>query len=137
MRHSFILGLGVCLLMLGACKGHDQRGAASDSSGKDRVEGGETPSVKPPMQPKALTLPDGTQVLMDPRTVIRPAEGFGKTNREIRIDGEAMLLISHRAGKPFIIHTRNLILEVQAAGSRLHIDAFASSPGEEVDLLGG
>jgi ferric-dicitrate binding protein FerR (iron transport regulator) len=137
MRHSFILGLGVCLLMLGACKGHDQQGHVSDSTGKDPVEGGETPAVKPPMQPKSLTLPDGTLVLMDPRTVIRPAEGFGKANREIQVDGEAMITISNGAGKPFIIHTRNLIMEVQAAGSRLHIDAFASSPGEEVDLMGG
>jgi ferric-dicitrate binding protein FerR (iron transport regulator) len=74
---------------------------------------------------------------MDSRTVIRPAEGFGKSNREVQVDGEAMLIISTRAGKPFIIHTRNLVVEVQAAGSRLHVDAFASSPGEEVDLLGG
>jgi len=87
------------------------------------------------MKPVATTLPDGTFVLMDPRTVIRPSEGFGKSNRDIQLDGEAMLIVRSNAGKPFVIHTRNLVIQV--LGTRLHVDAFASSPGEEVDLLEG
>jgi len=87
------------------------------------------------MKPVSMTLPDGTRVWMDPRTVIRPSEGFGKSNRDIQLDGEAMLIVRSDAGKPFVIHTRNLVIQV--LGTRLHVDAFASSPGEEVDLLEG
>ena len=83
----------------------------------------------------AMTLPDGTQVLMDPRTKIDCPKGFGKSTRDIQFDGEAMLIVRSNAGKPFVIHTRNLVIQV--LGTRLHIDAFASSPGEEVDLLEG
>lgn len=90
---------------------------------------------KDAMKLVTTTLPDGTRVLMDPRTVIRPSEGFGKTNRDIQLDGEAMLIVRSDAGKPFVIHTRNLVIHV--LGTRLHIDAFASSPGEQVDLLEG
>src|SRR5258705_13428690 len=49
-------------------------------------------------KPTALTLPDGTRVLMDPRTVIHPSEGFGKSNRDIPLDGEAMLIVRGNAG---------------------------------------
>jgi ferric-dicitrate binding protein FerR (iron transport regulator) len=46
-------------------------------------------------------------------------------------------LIVHDGAKPFVIHTRNLVVTVQGKGARNHVDAFASSPGEEVDLLEG
>lgn len=107
--------------------GHDSAGRSSGD--------GDVAEAKPAMKPKEMTLPDGTHVLMDPRTVIRPAEGFGKKNREISFDGDAILTIQANPGKPFIIRTRNLVIQV--LGTRLHIDAFASSPGEEVDLLEG
>jgi ferric-dicitrate binding protein FerR (iron transport regulator) len=100
-------------------------------AGTDSMHGGRQDVMKP----VATTLPDGTFVLMDPRTVIRPSEGFGKSNRDIQLDGEAMLFVRTNAGKPFVIHTRNLVIQV--LGTRLHVDAFASSPGEEVDLLEG
>jgi len=93
------------------------------------------PGPRNNMTPVAMTLPDGTRVLMDPRTRIDPAKGFDVSNRDIQLDGEAMLIVRSNAKKPFVIHTRNLVIQV--LGTRLHVDAFASSPGEEVDLLEG
>lgn len=135
MGYTSIFRTGVFLLALIGCKGSDRQGHTMDTVAVRPAEGGETRVEKPMGMPTALTLPDGTRVLMDPRTVIRPSEGFGKTNRDIQLDGEAMLIVRSDAGKPFIIHTRNLVIQV--LGTRLHIDAFASSPGEEVDLLEG
>ncbi len=110
------------------CKGREAKEYKQDTLVEDKIKEKAAPL-------KALTLPDGTRVLMDPRTVIRPSEGFGKSNRDIQLDGEAMLIVRSNAGKPFVIHTRNLVIQV--LGTRLHVDAFASSPGEQVDLLEG
>ena len=138
-------GLVVVLLTTGAwqCKGSGHDGQGKDSTtvhvpgdtGLSRNADGDAGPVKPAMALREMTLADGTHVLMDTRTVIRPAEGFGTKNREITFDGEAILTIRANPGKPFIIHTRNLVIQV--LGTRLHIDAFASSPGEEVDVLEG
>jgi ferric-dicitrate binding protein FerR (iron transport regulator) len=126
--------LMLVLMLAGAwhCKGregkdHEQETAVADTI--NTTKGKEVP-------PKTLTLPDGTLVVMDPRTVIRPMEGFGKANRDVMFDGEGGL-IGHDGVKPFVIHTRNLVVTVEGKGARIHVDAFASSPGEEVDLLEG
>jgi len=122
--------LSFLFLLTGAwhCKGREGKERLQDT-----MAGGAVKEKAAPL--KTLTLPDGTRVLMDARTVITPAEGFGKRNRDIQLDGEAMLIVAGDAGKPFVIHTRNLVIQV--LGTRLHVDAFASSPGEQVDLLEG
>ncbi|HVW59350.1 MAG TPA: FecR domain-containing protein [Puia sp.] len=134
-----IYGKLVLLLIVAGswnCKGKGPRVAqASDTAGYAEGNDSTHGTRKDVMKPVTTTLPDGTRVLMDPRTVIRPSEGFGKTNRDIQLDGEAMLIVRSDAGKPFVIHTCNLVIHV--LGTRLHIDAFASSPGEQVDLLEG
>ena len=123
--------LVLVLMLAGAwhCKGREGREQGQDTAVVDTIK----EKVAPP---KVLTLPDGTQVLVDPRTVIRPMEGFGKANRDITFDGEGVLIV-HDGAKPFVIHTRNLVVTVEGKGARIHVDAFASSPGEEVDLLAG
>jgi len=137
MRHSFAFWVLVVLAAGWRCKGkgpvtvHGRDTVVQEVGISDRREDENTPAQKR----VAMTLPDGTRVLMDPRTVIRPAKGFGESNRDIEFDGEAMLIVRSSAKNPFVIHTRNLVIQV--LGTRLHVDAFASSPGEEVDLLEG
>lgn len=128
MRHSFAFWVLVVLSAGWQCKGREEKAGKQDTLVEAGVKGSPLPS-------KAMTLPDGTQVLMDPRTRIDLSKGFGESNRDIQFDGEAMLIVRSNAKKPFVIHTRNLVIQV--LGTRLHVDAFASSPGEEVDLLEG
>lgn len=128
MRHSFVFWVLVVLAAGWQCKGKEGQSANQDTA----VEAGVKEKAVPP---KAMTLPDGTLVLMDPRTKIDLSKGFDVSNRDIQLDGEAMLIVRSNAKKPFVIHTRNLVIQV--LGTRLHVDAFASSPGEEVDLLEG
>ncbi|MDO6431886.1 FecR domain-containing protein [Flavitalea sp. BT771] len=119
------------LMLAGAwhCKGREKQANGQDPGVVDTIKEKAAP-------PKILTLPDGTQVVMDPRTEIRPMEGFGKANRDVTFDGEGVLIV-HDGAKPFVIHTRNLVVTVEGKNARIHVDAFASSPGEEVDLLEG
>src|SRR5882757_2637330 len=132
---SRVRGKWLLLLLLAGtagCTGGGEKVHTSDSTG---VQAGGQNEAGGSKLTKALTLPDGTRVLMDPRTVILPSEGFGKDNRELKLDGEALFTVSSGGSKPFIVHTRNLNL--MAMGARFHVDAFASSAGEEVDLLEG
>jgi FecR protein len=98
--------------------------------------------------------------------VIVLAPKFGKDNRDLDLDGEAMFEVNagaggdagagtgggagagagaglgaagsgsgSGAGRPFVVHTGNLRIEV--LGTRFRVDAVRKRPGEEVDLLEG
>jgi ferric-dicitrate binding protein FerR (iron transport regulator) len=82
-------------------------------------------------------LPDGSQLVVLPGTTVSLAKGFGKDNREIEVDGEVMVEVSGAVARPFVVHTRDLVIEVLEPASRFHIEASRSKPGEEADLLEG
>lgn len=82
-----------------------------------------------------LSLPDGSHILISPGTVIVLAKGFGKDNRGLDLDGEAMFEVRPAAAAPFVVHTGNLQIEV--LGTRFRVDAVRKRAGEEVDLLEG
>lgn len=87
--------------------------------------------------PRSFRLPDGSTVLAMPNTTVATAKGFGKVNRVLDVDGEAMIEVSGAAGPPFTVHTRDLVLEVLEGSARFHVDANRARPGEETDLLEG
>lgn len=87
--------------------------------------------------PRSFGLPDGSRVVILPGTTVTTAKGFGKSNRGLDVDGEVMVEVTGAASWPFVVHTRDLVIEVLAGGARFHIDASRSKAGEEVDLLEG
>jgi transmembrane sensor len=85
-----------------------------------------------------LTLPDGTQILMDSFSVVRLGAGFNKLNRELFLEGKGLFTVHSAGTKPFIIHTRALVTTVLDADTAIFkVDGYAKSPGEEVDLFAG
>lgn len=88
--------------------------------------------------PRRFGLPDGSEVLAMPNTTVGLAKGFGRENRDLVIEGEAVVEVTGTAAAyPFTVHTRDLVIEVLEGGSRFHVAADRSKPGEEVDLLKG
>jgi len=87
--------------------------------------------------PRSFRLSDGSTVLVLPNTTVATAKGFGKDNRDLDVDGEVMIEVSGAAGPPFVVHTRDLVIEVLSGGARFHVDANRARPGEETDLLEG
>ena len=85
-------------------------------------------------RPGIVGLPDGSRVLINVRTVIRIPGTFDRS-RVLDLDGEAMFDILPDAGRPFVVHTRNL--EIEVLGTRFRVDAYRSNAGEQVDLLEG
>jgi len=84
---------------------------------------------------KMVRLADGTEILLGSNTEIRVSKEFNKAGRGLVLNGEAFFNVPGDATKPFIIHTRNL--QIQVLGTRFRVDAFAANAGEEVDLLSG
>jgi len=80
--------------------------------------------------PRSFGLPDGSVVLVMPNTTISVGKG------SLEVDGEVVITVKG-AGRPFVVHTRDLVIEVLPGAARLHVDAVRSRPGEEVDLLEG
>jgi ferric-dicitrate binding protein FerR (iron transport regulator) len=87
--------------------------------------------------PRSFRLSDGSTVLVLPNTTVATAKGFGRDNRDLDVDGEVMIEVSGAAGPPFVVHTRDLVIEVLQGGARFHVDANRARPGEETDLLEG
>jgi len=123
---GFFYVLAAVLLLLGGA-GCDHGGSGPHSGGAQSGSGAE--------QWKKLRLPDGTDIVMKAGTVVRLSPEFGKSNREVEFGGEAMFDVAGDAGKPFVVHTKNLVILV--LGTRFRIDAWPDKAGEEVDLLSG
>ena len=94
--------------------------------------------------PRSFQLPDGSTVTLNPGASINLAKGFGKDNRNVDFDGEAVFEVTGMAGmygRPFVIRTRDLVIEVLdsvgVSGAHFHVDAYRAKAGEEVDLLEG
>lgn len=86
---------------------------------------------------RSVKLPDGSRVMMSTHTVIRMSQQFGRADRDLELDGEAVFTVKSETGRPFIVHTRNLQIEVQVLGTLFRVDAYAKNAGEEVDLVSG
>ncbi len=80
-------------------------------------------------------LPDSSTVVLSPVTSVYIAKGFGRDNRDIQLDGEALFEVKGMPGRPLVVHTRDL--EIAVLGTKFRVDAYRSKAGEEVDLVEG
>jgi len=81
------------------------------------------------------TLADGTKLILNPNTVIRVPKDFNVHSRQVSLDGDAFFDVTSHADKPFVVHTRNLVLTV--LGTAFRVSAFAKDEGESVEVLRG
>src|SRR5229473_8252509 len=65
---------------------------------------------------RSFRLPDGSSLVVMPGTTVSTAKGFGKNNRDLDVDGEVMVEVSGTASWPFVVHTRDLVIEVLESG---------------------
>jgi ferric-dicitrate binding protein FerR (iron transport regulator) len=53
---------------------------------------------------RTFDLSDGSQVVLGAASTLRLADGFGTTNREVHLEGQAFLRVQHDASKPFVVN---------------------------------
>jgi transmembrane sensor len=88
-----------------------------------------------------IGLPDSSYVLISDGTVVVLGKDFGKGNRDLDLDGEGMFEVNEGAGRPFVVRTGNLVIELLdtlvRGANTFRVDAVRKRAGEEVDLLAG
>ena len=84
---------------------------------------------------KIVTLPDGTLVSLNSDTHLKYPKRFGKTIREVTIEGEAFFEVKPNKNKPFIIHAGNA--QIKVLGTSFNVNAYPSAKLMEVIVKTG
>jgi len=86
-------------------------------------------------QEKQLTLPDGSKIWLNSGADLKISKAFNGKIREVYLSGEAYFDIAHNAGKPFIIHTGDVVTTV--LGTAFNIKQDISTHTVEVTVARG
>lgn len=92
-------------------------------------------SEAPLGQKARIELPDGSRVWLNSGSSIRYSSGFNQKNREIELKGEAFFDVQKNKGKPFLVHTP--FLDVEVTGTRFNVNAYDDEPLVETALVEG
>ena len=71
----------------------------------------------------SLRLPDGTRVVLGPRSSIKVAAGYGNPQREVEVQGEVYFDVVHDSSKPFITHASRATIEDIGTSFAVRTDA--------------
>ncbi len=82
-----------------------------------------------------ITLQDGTQVWLNSGTVLEYPTLFAKSERRVRVSGEALFEVEHDAERPFIVET--YACDVEVLGTTFCVEADAERNGFVTSLLEG
>jgi len=84
---------------------------------------------------QTITLPDGTQVTLNSLTTLACAVDFGKNDRQLTFDGEAVFHVAKDADKPFIIHVGDY--SVTVLGTTFNLSAYTTDNAYTLTLMEG
>lgn len=82
-----------------------------------------------------FTLPDGTLVSLNSNTKLRYPKKFGRSTREVTIEGEAFFDVKPNKNNPFIIHAGNA--QIKVLGTSFNVNAYPESKLLEVTVETG
>lgn len=83
----------------------------------------------------SITFSDGTKVWVNSGTRLVYPAVFMKERREIYVEGEIYLEVTHEENRPFIVKTD--CMQVRVLGTRFNVNAYASDEAQEVVLVSG
>ncbi|PWK77062.1 FecR family protein [Mucilaginibacter oryzae] len=84
---------------------------------------------------KQLTMPDGSVISLNGGSSIRYPSTFCSGRREIELQGEAFFEVVHDVKHPFIVHTRQL--NIQVLGTSYNVQAYPDDDATKVGVLTG
>lgn len=82
-----------------------------------------------------LTLPDGTEVVLNAGSTLSYTEGFRNGARQVRLNGEGYFKVAQNAEHPFIVTTH--AVEVRVLGTEFNLQAYDSESTTETTLISG
>ena len=66
---------------------------------------------RPELASAILHLSDGTKVVLGPLSSVKISSGYGSSNREVEIRGDAYFDVVHDGAKPFTVHIGNAAIQ--------------------------
>jgi transmembrane sensor len=85
--------------------------------------------------PRTVTLPDGSTIIINRNSTVSYTKAFGKNDRAIDLSGEAFFEITRDEQKPFIIHAGKT--EVEVLGTSFNVLAYDSLDQTSVTVKTG
>lgn len=86
-------------------------------------------------QQKNITLSDGTEIRLNANSRIQISQEYGKTGREIDLEGEAYFKVIHDDNKPLVVKTPQAI--VKDLGTAFNINAYPEHQNIQVAVTEG
>ena len=83
----------------------------------------------------SIVLTDGSEIWINSGTELTFPSTFNKKTREIYVEGEIYINVAKSNGRPFIVHTPNL--EIQVFGTRFNVSAYNSEQTASIVLVNG
>ena len=84
---------------------------------------------------KTLILPDGTQVTLNSESTLACADDFGKNDRRISFEGEAVFVVQKDAERPFVIQVGDY--SVTVLGTHFNLSAYQQDNAYTLALIEG
>jgi transmembrane sensor len=88
-----------------------------------------------PGQRAMFRLSDGTQVVLSVASVLRYPREFGKTSRQVALEGEAYFEVVHYERRPFVVRAGDLVAE--DLGTQFTVRAYPDDAGARVVVREG
>lgn len=89
----------------------------------------------PQAQRAHIVLADGTKVWLNSKSTLTYAADFGRTNRNVELDGEAYFEVMKNSGMPFFVNTEQN--KVKVVGTSFNVCAYKGSNEFETTLVEG
>lgn len=89
----------------------------------------------PAGQRAQIVLPDGSRVWLNSRSTLTYAANFGRSNRNVELDGEAYFDVTPNTSTPFFVHTENN--KIKVVGTSFNVSAYKGSNEFETTLVEG
>ena len=86
-------------------------------------------------QRATVTLGDGSRVILNAGSRLRYPADFGRTPRDVYLDGEAYFEVTHDAGRPFRVHAQGGV--AHDLGTRFTVRAYPELPHVDVAVAEG
>lgn len=84
---------------------------------------------------KLVVLPDSSHIWLNTAATLRWRSDFNQQNRSVQLTGEGFFDVQGQTGKPFVIHTRDLAIQV--LGTQFNVEAYAAEGISRVSLVKG
>jgi len=92
-------------------------------------------NMVPPGSKSEIKLPDGSTVSLNAGSTLRYPANYGKTKRDVYLEGEGYFNVARQTKRPFTVHTA--LVNIKALGTEFNVRAYPDEAVMETILISG